>query len=48
MQRLMATKCTVNLSGTEFNIFNLVKLVSKMKTKNNQYADGDPAETKKT
>lgn len=34
MRRVMATKCTVNLGGTTFNIFRLVKLINTMKTKN--------------
>lgn len=34
MRRVMATKCTVNLGGTTFNIFKLVKLINTMKTKN--------------
>ena len=35
----MASKCTVNLSGTTFNIFWLVKLINEMKSKNQQYLD---------
>lgn len=34
MRRVMATKCTVNLGGTHFNIFKLVKLINTMKTQN--------------
>lgn len=39
MRRIMASKCTVNLSGTTFNIFWLVKLINEMKSKNQQYLD---------
>ena len=42
MRRLMATKCTVNISGTTFNIFKLVKSINLMKARNNQFAD-EPA-----
>lgn len=34
MRRIMASKCTVNLGGTTFNIFWLVKLINSMKSKN--------------
>lgn len=44
MRRVMATKCTVNLGGTTFNIFKLVKLINTMKTKNQQYAGAGNAE----
>jgi len=37
MRRVMATKCTANLSGTTFNVFKLVKLINTMKTKSQQY-----------
>ena len=33
----MATKTTVTLDGTRFNIFKLVKLISKMQTSNEGY-----------
>ena len=33
MRRVMATKCTVNLGGTTFNIFKLIKLINEIKTK---------------
>ena len=39
MRRIMATKCTVNLGGTTFNLFKLVKLINTMKTQNQQYSD---------
>jgi len=48
MRRVMATKCTVNLGGTHFNIFKLVKLINTMKTQNQQYADDDSQKSKKT
>jgi hypothetical protein len=35
MRRIMATKATVHLSGTQFNIYSLVKLINLMKTKSN-------------
>jgi hypothetical protein len=44
MRRVMATKCTVNLGGTTFNIFKLVKLINSMKTKNQQYAGASGAD----
>jgi len=31
MRRVMASKCTVNLSGTVFNIFKLVRMINTMK-----------------
>ena len=40
MRRVMATKCTIHLGGSAFNIFKLVKLINQMKTQNQQYADG--------
>ena len=40
MRRVMATKCTVHLGGSVFNIFKLVKLINSMKTQNQQYSDG--------
>ena len=39
MRRVMATKTTVTLDGTRFNIFNLVKFIQKMKTQNEMYND---------
>ena len=38
MRRVMATKCTVHLGGSVFNIFKLVKLINQMKTQNQQYS----------
>lgn len=37
MRRVMATKCTVSLGGTTWNIFKLIKLINTMKTKSQQY-----------
>ena len=34
MRRLMTTKCSVNLNGSIFNIFKLVKLINQMKSQN--------------
>ena len=39
MRRVMAAKCTVNFQGTTFNIFNLVKLVNKMKSESQHVFD---------
>jgi len=39
MRRVMASKCTVNFQGTTFNIFNLVKLVNKMKSESQKVFD---------
>lgn len=33
MRRLMTTKCTVDLNGTTFNVFQLVKMINHMKAK---------------
>jgi len=32
MRRVMATKCTIHMGGSVFNIFKLVKLINNMKT----------------
>ena len=37
MRRIMGTKATIFLKGTEFNVFNLVKLINSIKTKNSVY-----------
>ena len=34
MRRLMTTKCSVDMNGTTFNIFKLVKMINQMKAKN--------------
>ena len=33
MRRLMATKTSINLVGTEFNIFKLIQKINSIKTK---------------